>query len=508
MKEIETSYASQVLAWLIIDPFFLDRTDKYKISSKDFKNTEQRILFKAIYNIHNKTKNNKIDKKTLIDYLQATKIGKATIIDTDKGMLFIDNIFTTVALFENNPKEDFNIYYNRFKTNLLLCELEEKGYNTSQFDNITDENTPIDICNYLKGEILGLQSEYATNETVQEFSIADCIDDLIMNFGTADEVGLPLQGRLFTSIINGALGGTLTVRSAASGSFKTRTAIADACYLAYPIRYSSDGWELTGQSNKVLFVMTEQKETEIFSMVLAYLSGINESRFKFGQFTEMEQHRISIAINIIKRYKDNLHLIRMPDPDVSTIKSILTEQIINYDIKYIFFDYIFISNGVLREYRGSNLRNDEVLLLMSTALKDIAVQYNVSIFTSTQLNAKGDDNKELRNESSLAGSRAIINKADNGIIMHRPKKEDLELISNIQFNGKIPNIISDVYKVRNGMWSQVKIWSHFDAGTLRMEDLFITNQYDEVVNITEDFANRIIDPDQEDEKFLKEICNG
>ena len=41
-----------------------------------------------------------------------------------------------------------------------------------------------------------------------------------------------------------------------------------------------------------------------------------------------------------------------------------------------------------------------------------------------------------------------------------------------------------------------------------MEDLFITNQYDEVVNITEDFANRIIDPDQEDEKFLKEICNG
>ena len=150
----------------------------------------------------------------------------------------------------------------------------------------------------------------------------------------------------------------------------------------------------------------------------------------------------------------------------------------------------------------------EVLLLMSTALKDIAVQYNVSIFTSTQLNAKGDDNKELRNESSLAGSRAIINKADNGIIMHRPKKEDLELISNIQFNGKIPNIISDVYKVRNGMWSQVKIWSHFDAGTLRMEDLFITNQYDEVVNITEDFANRIIDPDQEDENFLKEICNG
>ena len=111
--------------------------------------------------------------------------------------------------------------------------------------------------------------------------------------------------------------------------------------------------------------------------------------------------------------------------------------------------------------------------MFSTALKDLAVELNVAMFTSTQLNAKGDDDRGVRNESSLAGSRAIINKADNGAIMARPTQEELNLFKDSKTG--LPNLVTDVFKVRSGECTQVKIWSQFDYATMRKTDLFITD---------------------------------
>ena len=121
------------------------------------------------------------------------------------------------------------------------------------------------------------------------------------------------------------------------------------------------------------------------------------------------------------------------------------------------------------------LRNDEVLLMFATALKDLAVELNVAMFTSTQVNASADDNKNIRNEASLAGGRSTINKADNGAIMARPSKEELTLLGNITNQYGVPNMVTDIFKVRSGAWSQVRIWSYVDLGTMRKKDLFITD---------------------------------
>mgnify|MGYP002508726640 CR=1 FL=1 len=87
-----------------------------------------------------------------------------------------------------------------------------------------------------------------------------------------------------------------------------------------------------------------------------------------------------------------------------------------------------------------------------------------------------DENKNIRNESSLAGSRSIINKADVGAIMARPSKEELDILkSDIERLNITPNIVTDIYKVRSGEWNQVRIWSRMDLGTMRKEDLFITD---------------------------------
>ena len=153
------------------------------------------------------------------------------------------------------------------------------------------------------------------------------------------------------------------------------------------------------------------------------------------------------------------------------------------DIGYVFYDYIFIGPSILNEFKGFSLRNDEILLMLATALKDLAVELDIFVMTSTQVNANADDNKNIRNESSLAGSRAIINKADVGAIMARPTKEELDVLQELSLKtGITPNIVTDIYKVRSGEWNQVRIWTNFNFGNLRKEDLFITNSRLEVVD--------------------------
>lgn len=143
----------------------------------------------------------------------------------------------------------------------------------------------------------------------------------------------------------------------------TRQSVADACYLAYPVRYNSSTrqWEQQGSSEKVLFIVTEQTFTQVRRMILAYLSDINESRFKYGHFTEEEQQILDAAIGIMERFSDNMVLVKMPNPTIELVKTIVRENCLTKDIGYVFYDYIFVGPSLLNEFRGFNLRNDKIL---------------------------------------------------------------------------------------------------------------------------------------------------
>ena len=286
---------------------------------------------------------------------------------------------------------------------------------------------------------------------------------------------MPIQGEIYNKIINGAERGTLTIRSAPSGTFKTRQAVADACYLAYPLRYDSSiaQWINCGNCERILFIITEQKLSQLLKMIIAYLSDVNESKFKYGKFTAEETLRITQAQEIIKTYKDNFQIVRIPNPTIELTKTMIRENCLIHDIGYVFFDYIFVNPMLLAEFKGFNIRNDEALLMFSTALKDLAIELNVAVFTSTQVNAKIDDNRDIKNESVIAGSRSIINKADNACVCTRPTVTELEVLDKLKM--KKPNLVTDVFKVRSGAWTQVRIWSYFDGGTMKKEDLFITD---------------------------------
>ena len=51
----------------------------------------------------------------------------------------------------------------------------------------------------------------------------------------------------------------------------------------------------------------------------------------------------------------------------------------------------------------------------------------------------------------------------------------------IATHGK-PNLVTDIFKVRSGEWTQVRIWSIVDLGIMRRDDLFLTDSRLVVIN--------------------------
>ena len=67
------------------------------------------------------------------------------------------------------------------------------------------------------------------------------------------------------------------------------------------------------------------------------------------------------------------------------------------------------------------------------------------------------------------------------MIMARPTKEELETLEPITSQYGKPNLVTDIFKVRSGEWTQVRIWSVMDLGTMKREDLFVTDSRLEVI---------------------------
>lgn len=476
----------QIFGSLMKKPNLLSESDKYQLTLDDFYYKFDKYVFAAIENLY-RGGANRIQPIDVENYLQTN--GAASIIfKKNNGIEFLQDAEYLSEL------QNFDFYYKRLKKINLLTKLQDNGFDISEFyiEDLTNpkaldvnknfETLEIDdILDALKRKVLNLENQFTQNEVTQTESAFEGIEDIIKNAVENVDIGAPVQGELLNEVMSGARLGTFIVRSAASGTGKTRQAVGDACLIAYPFRYEpmQRKWMQIGSGRKVMFIATEQTIPEIQKMILAYLTGFNESKFRYGQFTKEEERIIRQAVWIMERYKDNFFIVQMPSPRIDLVKNLVREQVLLHGIEYVFYDYIFISPSLLTEFKGVNLRNDEILLMFSTALKELAVELNVCVFSSTQVNANADSNVNIRNESSIAGSRAIINKADIGMVMARPTKEEIDFFASM--GEATPTMVTDVYKVRSGAWTQVRIWSTVDLGNLRKVDLYITNSRLEMI---------------------------
>lgn len=262
--------------------------------------------------------------------------------------------------------------------------------------------------------------------------------------------------------------------------------IGDACYFAYPIRYNNEyqKWEWAGACEKVLIIVTEQDKQEVQTMILSYLTGINEEVILYGKYSEEQEKLLKQAIQIMTVYSDNLHICEMPNPNIEQLKQVVQENVLINQIHHVFYDYIFSNPSLLNEFRDLKIREDVALGLLSAALKDIAVEYNIFVMSSTQTNAQSEDNnRAIKNESVVRGARSIIDKADMACVMSRPTPEELNMIEVYCKDGILPNVVTDIYKMRRGRYTQVRIWSLSDLGTCRREDLFVTDAKLSIIQI-------------------------
>lgn len=508
---IDKNSIQQVLGILIQHPHFLSEVDKYSLTITDFSTKFEKYLFLAISGLYRQGATN-IAPIDVANFLEQDTTGKK-IFENNNGVEYLQDAI------EFSSIENFDYYYNKLKKINLLRDLKKQGFDISNFyeEDLTNPRaieinsyfetlTAKEICDKIKGKLLTLESIYSKSGEVEVFNMADGIEDFVKVMAETVNVGLSLQGRYYSHIIGGAQLGTLTIRSASSGCGKTRYAVGDACKLAYPISFNEKtwSWEITGHNEKILFIITEQTYEQIRRMVLAYLTGINESRFNYGDLTDDEKERISVAIQIMKTY-DNFTVVKMPSPTIELVKTLVRENCLTKNISYVFFDYVFINPSLLSTFQGFSLRNDEVLLMFATALKDLAVELNIAMFTSTQVNANADDNRNIRNEASLAGGRSTINKADNGCILARPTKEELETLEPISSKYGIPNLVLDIFKVRSGQWNQVRVWIRGDLGKMRFQDLFVTDSRLEVIEGILSDEHEIYN--WEDEEY-QEICEN
>lgn len=123
------------------------------------------------------------------------------------------------------------------------------------------------------------------------------------------------------------------------------------------------------------------------------------------------------------------------------------------------------------------LKEHQLLLVFATELKTIAQQLDVFIFTASQLNGEAQM-ATYKDQNLLAGSKALANKLDVGIISMRPSRSEQEKLESIlqrKFNIPMPDIGHWVYKVRRGRLTHIIIWSKTNLGTMDEEALFVTD---------------------------------
>ena len=473
----------QVIGSLMKKPSLLSEKDKYNLQPSDFESRFERYIFIAILNSYTNGAQS-LSEIDIDNYLMEHK-DQYLLFQQNNGISYLQD-----ALDMSTP-ENFEYYYNRIKKFNCLKDLKKSGFDISEFYEENELNPrqfeinqrfetlkPKDIFDGLKRKIYKVEGEYTEGDASITTDVSVGIDELLEKLKNSPDAGARFQGKYFNTVTRGARKGKYYIVSFPSGGGKTRLLLGEACYLAFPMRFSWETmeWKITGNAEKTLFIATEQAKEEIQTMVVAYLTGINEDVILYGHFTKEQQTIIDQAKEVIKKYKNNLMIVQIPMPSVEIVKSVIRQNCIVNDTKNVFFDYIFSNPALLNEFRDLRIREDVALLMLSTALKDLAVEQDVFMMSATQLNSSQDTNeKGIKNQNSIRGSKSIVDKADIAMIGGLVPDDQRDQIAPYVAKYGMPTQVYDVYKVRRGKWTNLKIWSNVDLGTCRRSDVFVTD---------------------------------
>ena len=493
-KYVDHTAIMQVIGTVFKNPQILDYTDKYTVIEDDFADEFHKVAFGAIYKIH-ELGADKITLENISDFL-ASRPKSAAIFKQQKGEEWLLKVSDTCL------PEAFDYYYNRLKKFTLLRAYDNYGIDVSDIydaDNILDtkkkqiqedllDNSTLEqIAAKVDSKIEGIRLKYVDDAYGEAIQAGDGIVDLIDSLKEHPEVGTPLYGPLINTVTRGARLKKFYLRSAPTGVGKSRSMIADACYIACNEIYDERfGWIHNGTKEPTLYIATEQEKSEIQTMMLAFLSGVNEEHILNGQYVGDEEERVRKAAVILS--ESPLYIEELPDFSLKDIEDKIKKNIRDHEVKYVFHDYIHTSLKILEEITrrsgGVKLREDNILFMLSIRLKDICNQYGIFIMSATQLNGEYQ-NSETPDQNLLRGAKSIADKIDYGSILLGVKDEDLVKLDKILCTNVFerPTIKISVYKNRRGRYKGIYLWCKADLGCCRIQPMFCTTYDYEMVSI-------------------------
>ena len=494
-KYIDTISIMQVIGCCFNNPSLLDLTDKYIITDNDFPDSFHKIVFGTIYKLH-ELGAQKISLESISDFLSSRPKSEA-IFKMNKGEEWL------LKVADNSIPSAFDYYYQRLKKFSLLRAYDNYGVDISDIfdpDNILDakkkqeqeellDNSSLEqIADRVESKIDEIRAQYVDDNYGESFQAGEGIEELIERFKDHPEVGVPLYGPLINTITRGARLKKFYLRSAATGVGKSRSMVADACYIACDKIYDDNfgTWLGTGAAQPTLFITTEQELEEVQTMMLAFLSGVNEEHIINGEYSEGEEERVIQAAKLLQNAP--LYVEELPDFSLKDVEDKIKKNIREHDIKYVFHDYIHTSLKILEEITrrsgGIRLREDNVLFMLSTRLKDICNQYGIFIMSATQLNGDYKDAK-VPDQNLLRGAKSIADKIDMGSILLGVTDEDLVSLDKILCSNIFdkPTIKISIYKNRRGRYKGVYLWCKADLGTCRIQPMFCTGYDYEMISI-------------------------
>lgn len=409
----------QIIGCLMQNPLlFLEYPD---MNPSDFDLKVARICFIIIKKLYEEgaTKLTPIE----VDQEVEKHENSARIYKGDGGLDFLKSAYEFAEL------SNFKLYYIRLKKYSLLRRLQKDKYDISEFyiddkdiddplkaleiQEHFDESSIEEILNSVEGKYNIIRNEFLHGGHAKG-DPSEGINELIQELMETPNIGPSLEGKIFSSACRGARAGCLYLKSSSSGSGKSRGSIFDACRLAYPCRWSHEQQTFIEEvdsegefrtARKVLFIVTEMDKEELQTIILAYLSGVNEEHILTGKYDLGELSRVKYAAKIMKKYHDYFLIEEISDPNLVNVEATIKRYATVENVKYVFFDYIHSTASMINQFARNNLNEASILMMMANQLKQLAKDYNLFIFSATQVNMNAMmDDGEFKNETTIRGS--------------------------------------------------------------------------------------------------------
>lgn len=223
-KYVDTTSIIQVIGNVYNNPSLLDFEDKYTIIDEDFPDEFHRVIFGAIYKLH-ELGADKVSLENIYDFLSSRPTALA-IFKKDKGEEWL------LAASQNSISDSFDYYYNRLKKFTLLRMYDNHGIDVSEIydiDNLLDsrkkqqqedwlDNASLEnIADKVDEKIENIRLKYVNDVNDEAYQASEGIRKLVEDLKKHPEVGIPMYGPLINTVTKGMRLSKFYLRSAPTG---------------------------------------------------------------------------------------------------------------------------------------------------------------------------------------------------------------------------------------------------------------------------------------------------